>query len=463
MPLATLASLISTVASHAVPVAGHAAEAKGASAKPAQKGKAHSETDKSANGFAAYLAAATVQPAPAAAPTPIVAKEVASSVGVQKTPVQSQNVPLPAPTSSSLTPAKPPAVASKQAASLATRAAPNAATAPSSPAGLEGMTAARKSRFGSSAKKTSASAVANAPAKPLSREGKNEAHLGIHAPVESPQLDAPTTSLLSSKTSESLVPQASQPVAAPPEPEAKPTPPLQAVSHATAEPSPPLEPMTSSASGSGTMSGSANDLVKHLAVPPAVKAFPTTADRPATTAPTHPSHADSHSSASSPLSEVLANNLAPPVQNLAPSHPTAPSSSTPVVDQLTRAVAANVEVVQRNGQTNVHLHLDPPQLGSVQIHLTATEHSVSARIVVAQEGTRQLLQDQAQHLRQSLSQAGVSLGSFDVARDGGGGSRGGNPQAPPQPARFASAPTAPPRVSTAPAVSRSTEGIDLIA
>ena len=212
------------------------------------------------------------------------------------------------------------------------------------------------------------------------------------------------------------------------------------------------------------MSGSANDLVKHLAVPPAVKAFPTTTDRPATTAPTHPSHADSHSSASSPLSEVLANNLAPPVQNLAPSHPTAPSSSTPVVDQLTRAVAANVEVVQRNGQTNVHLHLDPPQLGSVQIHLTATEHSVSARIVVAQEGTRQLLQDQAQHLRQSLSQAGVSLGSFDVARDGGGGSRGGNPQAPPQPARFASTPTAPPRAAVAaPAVSRSTEGIDLIA
>ncbi len=458
MPLATLASLISTVASHVVPVAGHAAEAKGASAKPAPKEKAHSETDKSANGFTAYLAAATVQP-----PAPVAANDPAASASVQKTPVKSQIGALSVPTSSPLTTAKTPTVASQSAASLAARAAHNVAGAPSSPAGLEGMTAARKSRFGSLAKKTSASVTADAPAKPLSREGKNEAHLGIHAPVESPQLDAPTTSLLSNKTSESPVPQGSQPVAAPSEPDAKPSPPLETVSHAAVEPPPASEPMTSSATGSGMMNGSANDLAKHLAVPPAVKTSPTIADRPSTTAPTHPIRADSHSSASSPSSEVLANNLASPVQNLAPSHPSALPSSTPVVDQLTRAVAANVEVVQRNGQTNVHLHLDPPQLGSVQIHLTATEHSVSARIVVAQEGTRQLLQDQAQHLRQSLSQAGVSLGSFDVARDGGGGSRGGNPQTPPQPARFASAPTVPPRASTASAVSRSTEGIDLIA
>ncbi len=119
----------------------------------------------------------------------------------------------------------------------------------------------------------------------------------------------------------------------------------------------------------------------------------------------------------------------------APSAPPSPGPAdnqpaAPVADQLTRAFVAQADVVHRDGQTVFHLRLEPPQLGTVQIHLRATDHTISARIVTAQDGTRQLLQDQAHHLRQSLAQAGVSLTGFDVS-SGGSGSRGGQ-QPPPQ-------------------------------
>jgi hypothetical protein len=66
----------------------------------------------------------------------------------------------------------------------------------------------------------------------------------------------------------------------------------------------------------------------------------------------------------------------------------------------------------------------------VQIHLRATDHTVSARVVVALEGTRQLLEGHAHQLRQSLAQAGLSLSGFDVSHDSGGS---GGRQPPPEP------------------------------
>ncbi len=146
----------------------------------------------------------------------------------------------------------------------------------------------------------------------------------------------------------------------------------------------------------------------------------------------------------------------------------APTSSaaqpTPsVADQLTKAFVARAEVVNRDGRTNFHLRLEPPQLGTVQVHLSATDNTISARIVVAQEGTRQLLDAQAHHLRQSLAQAGVSLTGFDVTRDGGG-SRGGQQSPPQAPTQLLAQASRPVRSTVVPApASAPTDGINILA
>jgi len=144
--------------------------------------------------------------------------------------------------------------------------------------------------------------------------------------------------------------------------------------------------------------------------------------------------------------------------------PSNEQSNTPVAEQLTRAFVSKAELVSREGRTDFHLRLEPPQLGSVQIHLTAEDHTISARIVVSQEGARQAIEGQAQHLRQSLAEVGLVLGKFDVTHGGGGSSDGGR-RPPPE------APMAPPAriASPAPAVVAKTtrpvptDGIDILA
>ena len=141
-----------------------------------------------------------------------------------------------------------------------------------------------------------------------------------------------------------------------------------------------------------------------------------------------------------------------------------PQASVPVAEQLGRALVTQANVVNHVGRTDFHLRLQPPQLGTVQIHLTATHDKVSARVVVAHEDTRQLIVGQVHQLRQSLADSGLVLGSFDVTRDGGGSSQGGYQQPPelPQPPATNSAS---PTVSTVAKTPQSvpTDGIDILA
>lgn len=96
----------------------------------------------------------------------------------------------------------------------------------------------------------------------------------------------------------------------------------------------------------------------------------------------------------------------------------APRSVPPISEQLAGEIIARAEVSQREGRTDFHVRLDPPELGTVRVHLVAVEQTVSARIVASDETARQVLEQQVHALRQTLTEAGVTLKSFSVS--GGG-------------------------------------------
>lgn len=315
-------------------------------------------------------------------------------------------------------------------------------------------------------RETAAKPTPNAPGKPLSHEGQGEVHLGIHAAVES---------------------------SAPPDQGHPATPnPVSTLSDSTpAEPQKPAE--TSEVAGTPTVTehGSPTALGEHnllasessRAKETAANAVGSMNDGKSVSAKSFVSgsprkhestaHASLHASHDAPQGQTQSSSLSPANSGMeTPGVPVAGGTSAarqtpaepmavPISEQLTRAFVAQAEVVQREGRTDFHLRLDPPQLGSVRIHLTAMDHIVSARVVAAQEGTRQLLEGQAHHLRQGLAAAGLSLGSFDVTRDGGG-SHSRQPPAEPTPS-LPFAVSTPRTVTVSTPLPHPREGIDLLA
>jgi flagellar hook-length control protein FliK len=517
MPFLALANLASTLASGAVNLAAHVADAasaastKGTPAKQPGKAKTQPDAAALANVFAAYLAAASPPLA-----VPLVAATTAAAANLQKGQVNSTNgVPsiptvaavaanaakgMPAlmkpgsPSSATTAPVTPtPQANTVSHAPVVPRTAGNPAPvvpptpvhpalptpplavshAPPQAAPTRTPTpTVRQPKLPSTPEKAAKPVAPNAPAPVLPHDGQGEAHLGIHTSVEPPALEPAPADQERTTTRGSPSAVVEAPAPAPRKiadasgdtgtpRESLPSPPVAlAAQGPTHPPSPevtPVEDKPHLASLSRIMQTVAA-LHSSGAMAPTARSAP---------APTH--HDDSRSQVAAPSSTpsgstVAVNIAAPPAANLASPH-SSPSSAplnVPVAEQLTRAFVAQADVVQRQGQTNFHLRLDPPQLGSVQIHLTATDHTVSARIVVAQAGTQQLLQSHAHHLRQGLAEAGLSLGSFDVTRDGGG-SRG-NRQAPPEPPLLLPGFVSPPRTATASSpMPRPTDGIDLLA
>ena len=83
------------------------------------------------------------------------------------------------------------------------------------------------------------------------------------------------------------------------------------------------------------------------------------------------------------------------------------------------AIAGKLDEAKANGRVDLHLQLDPPELGKVRIQVTATDRQMSLRVVVQDDAARQTIQAQAGTLRERLGNLGVSLGRLDVRQDGG--------------------------------------------
>jgi flagellar hook-length control protein FliK len=86
-----------------------------------------------------------------------------------------------------------------------------------------------------------------------------------------------------------------------------------------------------------------------------------------------------------------------------------------VAEQLAPRLVAWADVTTTEGRTVFHLRLEPPELGSVRVQLSAHAGAISAKLVASTEAAGQILQSQLHELRQSLTKLGVSFTSLDVS------------------------------------------------
>ena len=93
-----------------------------------------------------------------------------------------------------------------------------------------------------------------------------------------------------------------------------------------------------------------------------------------------------------------------------------------VVGQITSQMKTRV----KSGETSIRIRLNPEELGSIEVQMTHTAQGVSVSFFTEQTGTSQLLESQANQLRQSLKDAGVQLTNLNIsqqhqpAHEGGG-------------------------------------------
>jgi len=118
------------------------------------------------------------------------------------------------------------------------------------------------------------------------------------------------------------------------------------------------------------------------------------------------------------------------------------SSARPATtaEQVAAAMISHAETTTTSGRTDFHLQLDPPGLGSVSVHMSATASGISAHLVVHDDTARQLIQQNLHSLRQKLVDSGVSLGNLNVSR-GDSGAKDSRPQQQPSQTSTPSVPT----------------------
>ncbi len=81
-----------------------------------------------------------------------------------------------------------------------------------------------------------------------------------------------------------------------------------------------------------------------------------------------------------------------------------------VANQVIRGTLSTL----RSGKNEMLLQLRPPDLGNVRIRLTLDGDIMTARIVVATENVRSIVERQLDYLRTSLAEEGVKIGRFEV-------------------------------------------------
>jgi flagellar hook-length control protein FliK len=97
-----------------------------------------------------------------------------------------------------------------------------------------------------------------------------------------------------------------------------------------------------------------------------------------------------------------------------------PAHAPPLAEQVHEAVRDHLDQVQQQGRVEVRMELHPPELGKMQLHVTMDDNRVNVRMIVQDDNTKRLMDQQLEPLRVRFADMGVSLGQLDVRRDGAG-------------------------------------------
>ena len=126
-------------------------------------------------------------------------------------------------------------------------------------------------------------------------------------------------------------------------------------------------------------------------------------------------HSDKNATASPVGSPAVAAPQAEPASNPTPA---AQPKPTPAVEQVANQVGTHLDQLRQMGRVELQLDLHPPELGRVQLHLALEDGKVNVHMTVQDENTKRLIDQQMEPLRVRFSEMGVSVGQFDVRRDG---------------------------------------------
>jgi len=96
-----------------------------------------------------------------------------------------------------------------------------------------------------------------------------------------------------------------------------------------------------------------------------------------------------------------------------------PSLDISKIEDLARNVISQIRSsifdLKDNYRSEARIKLEPESLGSIKIHLVTEDSSVSARIVVDNLTTKQIVQANLNQLKESLSQQGLNLEKCDIS------------------------------------------------
>lgn len=91
-----------------------------------------------------------------------------------------------------------------------------------------------------------------------------------------------------------------------------------------------------------------------------------------------------------------------------------------LTSQNLQEIARAIELSQQTGKTFVRIHLNPQDLGMIDIRLSSSSSGVGVSILTEHSSTGRLLEAQMEQLRQTLGDAGIQLTNMDIGSRGQG-------------------------------------------
>ena len=83
------------------------------------------------------------------------------------------------------------------------------------------------------------------------------------------------------------------------------------------------------------------------------------------------------------------------------------------------ALGSRIVTMVAEGIQEARIQLDPPELGSMELKLQVHQDQTSVQVQVQNNQVRDVLEANAQRLRDALAQQGMTLSGFDVSTQSG--------------------------------------------